>query len=565
MNNSIIFFDSKSKLINPNDEIFENGNLKEIFVDNDNSIDKVLTKIIYDNLMNDEYTNIILPVCFGDVLSDFLGLRLTAHIRCTPGVNQEKNIFLYSFTGIKDYFSNECFNVLKTEGVFLIDYNIDSILESSRNEKSSLSKNSIVHEVSKLKLDIPLNYEDSHSLANEWAIYRWASAISTSNIEIINIESKLENELYFKYLKTIYPINMSDVLTEDKLKLEYKGDPTILYIDDEANKGWREIFEKIMFQANDIDFLHLDDEFNEKSKKEIIDVSMDTIRKENVDIVILDFRLHKDDFAQVSIEDITGFKILKEIKGYNKGIQVIIFSATNKIWNLQALQEAGADGFIIKESPEDQLDSNFTRKTIENIIGKFNECLSMVFLKDVCINIEKIKKHILSISNATEKMGLDEGLVKMKFKNEIFIQLDIIYDCLKRSSQNISTFINDENSYLNLSFISIFKMLELINDYYTNAQGTILKSGIPIQCYNQKSDSFTKIKKEYPTTRDKISTIINIELGSPVKIYFHKINSFISFRNNIIHPRTLKDYKKTSKQENLAFLVLLTSLITKIK
>src|SRR5690606_28010678 len=193
--------------------------------------------------------------------------------------------------------------------------------------------------------------------------------INACNDDILTIEKKFENELYFKYLKTIYPINTSDVLTEDKLKLEYKGDPTILYIDDEANKGWREIFEKIMFDVNDIDFLNLDEEFNEKSKKEIVDISLYTIKKENADIVILDFRLHKDDFLQISIEDITGYKILKEIKQYNKGIQVIIFSATNKIWNLQALQKAGADGFIIKESPETSLIDGYTFQSLENMLN----------------------------------------------------------------------------------------------------------------------------------------------------------------------------------------------------
>lgn len=567
MNNSIIFFDSKSKLINPSDEIFNGENLVEFFVEIDNSIDQVLTRIIYDKLMNNEFTNIIIPVCFGETLSDFLGLRLATHIRCTPGVNREKNIFLYSFTGIEDYFSNECFNILKTKGVFLIDYNVDSILQSSKNEKSYLSTERIPNEVFKLKLDIPLNYEDSHSLANEWAIYRWANTINASNKEIINIESKLENDLYFKYLKTIYPINTSDIITEDELQLKYEGEPTILYIDDEANKGWSEIFEKIMFEANDIDFLHLDDEFNEKSKKEIIDISMDKIKDkdENVDVVILDFRLHKSDFDQTSIEDITGYKLLKEIKEYNKGIQVIIFSATSKIWNLQALQEAGADGFIMKESPENHVNSNFTKQTIENIILKLNECLSMVFLKDVCINIENIKTHILSISNTTGNLGLNEGLVRMKFKNEIFIQLDIIYDCLKRSSQNISTFINDENSYLNLSFISIFKILELINDFYTNERGTLLKSGTPVQHYNKNDNSFSTFKGDYPTTRDKIFTIIDVELDSSPKDYFQKIHSNIIFRNNIIHPKTLKNYKKTSKKENLRFLILLTELVTKIK
>ena len=43
---------------------------------------------------------------------------------------------------------------------------------------------------------------------------------------------------------------------------------------------------------------------------------------------------------------------MKKIKEHNPGIQVIIFSATNKVWNLQALQDAGADGFIYKGNGE---------------------------------------------------------------------------------------------------------------------------------------------------------------------------------------------------------------------
>ncbi len=564
MNKSIVFFDSTTDLINPKDEAFFNKNLVELVLQNDKSIDFLLTNIIHNHLVSEEFTNIIIPACFGNILSDFLGLRIATHIRCTLGINQQSNIFLYSFTGIQDYFSHEYFNILRTQGVFLIDYNIETIIKSCTINKNYLSKDNLINEVKKIKIEIPLNYEDSHSLANEWAIYRWANTIKAIDKGIAKIESKLKNDLYYKYLKTIHPINDFETLKSQELKLNFKGEPTILYIDDEAEKGWREIFEKIIIEENDIDFLHLDNDFNGKSKKDIVEISMDTIKKENVDVVILDFRLHKDDFENTPIQEITGYQILKKIKEYNKGIQVIVFSATNKIWNLIAIQEY-ADGFILKESPENSFDSSFTKQSVLNMIVSINNCLEMIFLIDTYKNIENIKKHIMSISNSTGNLGLDEGLLKMKFKNEIFIQLDIIYDCLKRSSQNISTLVNDESSYLNLSFISIFKILELINDYYINEHGTVLKSGTPIQSYNQQSDSFIKFKNKYPTTRDKIITVINFDLNSPPKNYYHKISTYINFRNNIIHPKKLRDYKKTTKDENLAFLILITDLIIKIE
>jgi CheY-like chemotaxis protein len=564
MNRSIIFFDSATRLVNPIDFGFNDKKIVELFIATEKNIDQQLTGIISENIIDDEFTNIIIPVCFGDFLSNFLGLRFATHIRCTTGINQHANIFLYSFTGIKDYFSNECFNILRTKGVFLIDYNIDSIINSTYIKEKQLSKSNLVHEVKKLKLDVPLNYEDSHSIANEWAIYKWSNTIEATDGEIVKIGSKLENDLYFKYLKTIYPISKFQLLKEDDLELNFEGKPTVLYIDDEAEKGWKEIFEKILIDNNNTDFIHLGNEFSEKKKNEVVEFSLKEVIDEDVDLVILDFRLHKEDFEKIPIEDITGYQILKRIKEYNKGIQVIIFSATNKIWNLQALQEAGADGFILKESPENNFDFDFTKQSVLNMIDKTSECLGMIFLKDINNIIKRIKNHLNSIPNNTNEGGLD-GLMKMKFKNEIFIQLDIIYDCLKKSSEDISTHIKDENSYLNLSFISIYKIVELINDYYTDNSGRNLKSNATIvKKYDQNSNTFLNITTDYPTTRDKIYSIINFELNSDSSIYVNNLNRFIKFRNNIIHPKTLKDYKKTSKEENVEFLNLVGDLITKI-
>ena len=163
---------------------------RELLIDEETLIDEVLTKIINDNLLEEEYTNIILPACFGAILSNFIGF-IVIFPGCTPGVNQTSNIFLYSFTGIQDYFNNQCFNILKTTGVSLIDYDIQAILNCFNKHQRFLTPNNLKHQVSNLKLDVPLNYADSHSVANEWAIYRWANALNTSDDQIFKIETKL--------------------------------------------------------------------------------------------------------------------------------------------------------------------------------------------------------------------------------------------------------------------------------------------------------------------------------------------------------------------------------------
>jgi CheY-like chemotaxis protein len=520
-----------------------------------------------NNFLNiNEYDNVFIPLCFGPTLSDYNGLRLATHIRCTLTKNQLKPIFIYGFIDYNFLIENEYFDILKTKNVFLIGYSKKSFEDALNNEISDLTIDLLPLEIKKINLKIPSNYEDNHSIANEWAIYRWSQIIEAKDENIEKIIEIQNNNLYFKYLKTIYPITASDTLENEKLKINNEKSPRIIYIDDEADKGWREIFETIFYDKNqNIDFSYLDSELNDKTKDEVCDLALNTVKADDIDLVILDFRLHKEDFDNNEIEAITGYQILKKIKDYNKGIQVIIFSATNKIWNLQALQKAGADGFIIKESPENSVDSEFTKHSILKLVETIENRLKMIFLKDVYVIIEKIKSHLNKISNVNGDQGM-EALMKLKFKNEIFIQLDIIYDCLERSSLKISTTIEDEHSYLNLSFISIFKIVELINDFYTDEKGIFLKSNqIKIQKYIQNEDSFTEIIHLYPITKDKIYTIIKFELKCEPADYVNELNKFINFRNKITHPASLREYKKTTKQENLDFLILTSELILKIK
>jgi CheY-like chemotaxis protein len=537
-----------------------------------NEFENHITDLYLHNQVNNfltinEYENVFIPLCFGPTLSDYNGLRLATHIRCTSTKNQLKPIFIYGFVDYTFLIENEYFDILKTKNVFLIGYSKKCFEDALNIEISDLTIDFLSQEIKKINLKIPSNYEDNHSIANVWAIYRWSQIIGANDENIEKITELQNSNLYFKYLKTIYPISQVDKLDLELLKIEYEGKPKILYIDDEAEKGWYEIFDELLHKNNKLSFYHLDDEFNETAQDEIIDLSIKTVIEKDIDIdlVILDFRLHNDDFKNIPVQDVTGYKILKKIKEYNKGIQVIIFSATNKILNLQALQEAGADGFIIKESPENSIDSEFTKQSILNMIQSLEKCLKMTFLKEIYKNIEKIKTHLNSISNITGDEGLEGGLMKMKFKNEIFIQLDIIFDCLKRSSADISTEIRDESSYLNLSFTSIYKIIELINDFYTDERGRKLKSNsIDVQMYNQNSNEFSKIVEGFPNNKDKIYTVIKFELNDEPSNYVQKFNKFHRDRNNITHPRTLKDYKKTTVEENMRFLSLVADLLLKI-
>lgn len=315
--------------------------------------DEKLSEKINEWLSETAYDNIFIPLCFGKTLSDYNGLRLATHIRCTPTLNQLTRIFVYGFAELYYLLDHEYFNILKTKNVQLVEYSKNAFKAAANKNLTPFKEDELSKECVKLKLDPPLNYADSHSIANEWAIHQWAKTIGCDETdEIAKVFQNVETNLYFKYLKTTNPISEIDRISPDKLKINFVGKPKVLLIDDEADKGWHEIFAYLLGDLNEIYFEYLGDDFKNQSQEDIIDNSMQKIIDNDMDVVILDFRLNLKDFKGSKTKNVSSIRLLKKIKNHNPGIQVIIFSATNKVWNLQALQDAGADGFIFKDSSE---------------------------------------------------------------------------------------------------------------------------------------------------------------------------------------------------------------------
>ena len=518
--------------------------------------DAFLSDIVKDIINFVEYKNIFIPLCFGPIMSDFNGLRLATHIRCTPGINQNKNIYIFSFVDISLLLNHECFDILKTKGVNLIKYNFHEIQSLVSNSNTELIIEELTSEIQKLNFRIPTNYEDNHGISNEWAISRWSEAINANDECIEKIKEVQKNNLYFKYLKALYPTNHLSKLSPSQLKINHKNKPKILYIDDEAEKGWYEIFCKIIEDENKIYFRHLDDEFNEKSKEEIIDISLKKVIDEDFDLVILDFRLHKNDFENINITEVTGYQILKKIKEHNKGIQIIIFSATNKIWNLQALQNAGVDGFINKESPENSIDAKFTNQSIENFVTTIDKCLDNIFLKDFYNKLEILKNNLIprknyKISNTPlPKEFVDETLKWYElslnfFKNGIneeqLISTFLIYFTI---IENISNrVIEIENPIKEQDFykFQFRKNLQRLNNY--------IEDNDNLGFYRKTGSKYKSSKRHL---RWDIKIYNTIDFISDSKLSIESINNLVKKRNDIIHSNsTLGSVIEISKNDIL--------------
>lgn len=413
--------------------------------------DEKLSQIVNKWLSKEEYDNIFIPLCFGNTLSDFNGLRLATHIRCTQTPNQLKRIFIYSFVGIEYLLQNEYFNILKTKGVELVAYSKRAFYDAVNRKASHLKLNELHKEIKKLELQPPKNYLDNHSIANEWAIHQWAKTIGCDETdELTKVFQNVEANLYFKYLRTINPVSELDKIFPEKLKINYEGKPKVLLIDDEAEKGWYEVFAYLLGDHNDIYIDYLGVDFKNLNSDEIIEKSIGKIFTDDIDIVILDFRLNPSDFENKSSEHITSIKLLKEIKERNPGVQVIAFSVTNKIWNLKTFEFEGVSGFVSKGDPYNN-DRLFIAGSITHFIQNIQECIRLAFLKGFYKDQNEISKDLIPRRNPKNEKPLPKEFIEEALK-----WLSLSNDILSKGYLNEAKIVS--------SFIFKFSVLENISN-----------------------------------------------------------------------------------------------------
>lgn len=356
----------------------------------------------------------------------------------------------------KSAFFQNCLysNFLKCPNVDYLQNNFEDITQYLLDYKTKeFDKKEALEKIDLIGIKPPTSYKSHHSIANEWSIIRWAKAlkINTDEVEEFKkIENNIETSLYYNYLNTKYPISRNQKVNERKLINSGK----ILFIDDEVEKGWNIIFKKICTTKN---YSSFGKDFKNWEQDRIINESFEKAKE--ADVVILDLRLHDNDFDEKDPKVITGYKLLKKIKEYNRGIQVIIFSATNKIWNLQAIQDY-ADGFIMKESPENSIYDTFTSHSIENIFDIIDKCLKMNFLSRAKIQLDQIKE--LSTKNEEYK----------DFFNDIDSDLEISFDLLINTKSS--------NKYFSYAFLQLFQIIE----NYINNENVFIEG----------DDSYVKLK-----------------------------------------------------------------------
>ena len=417
------------------------------------------------------YDVIVLPYNTTNNDLEYTGLRIAAHIRLTKEWNCMSKPILFlgpdTFQEINQFSELGC--LLNSFNVFMSSKNkqeeIIKMLSWIKENTKAINniEDSPEYKIflNRMKcLSAPANYSTHHSLANEWAIMRW-NDMMTNPVDLLN--NDFTKMLYYKYLRALYGdsqkikiwLKKQGLNNLEKIENIEEGKRLVL-IDDEWNKGWADILAHIAEVSGfEFDKCEIKKEWDRDTLVNNVNTFVDNIA---ADCFLLDLRLHDSDFDEVFLKKnslrLSGYEILDHIKEKNEANSVVVFSASNKIWNFKntvwdykdekSLKEKeGALDYVLKETPESSLSARESYKIYSGFVNAVRLSFRLSKLKEVVTkqnDIKMINPSVSSLEEFIKLVLLDKGQNKHSIiKACLMCLMTFLEDYIKERYEFVST------------------------------------------------------------------------------------------------------------------------------
>lgn len=309
-----------------------------------------------------------------------------------------------------------------------------------------------------------------HSIANQWGAFRFAQV---ADLELASLE--FSPRLFFQYLTVGLQENeirkkikeeqekRTKVIIEANNNIPQNVIPKVnraLLIDDNHDKGWSLVLSRLFSKWNENTETCLDTYKSYSSECQTALINRD------YDFVLLDFYFGENDTKG------KGLDTLKAIKEINPVLPVIMFTASNKAWNMDALYEAGADGFYIKEHPDTASDVVFSVNNYHSFIKTIDDCIEKgKLLKPYWRALHRINSnHILQEkdlgNDVWSKFGGTEGRISERIK--MFIGL--LKKAYEQSNFDKDTFFYSDYE---LAFLTLWSVLNELQEARFEKSATV--------------------------------------------------------------------------------------------
>lgn len=472
-----------------------------------------------------------------------LSLKIGLHIRLSIEELHEKSLiplFFVSTSSLNAIMieSRGWSHILASKGVYF------STLDSIENIKMELSviEGILANEYKFGFLDVVKVLDEEktgrHSLANIWGAYSMDKAANTNVLDNNPNFQRNKAKLYFKYVSAFNKLNLFSVKIVGRMNLEKPqtinaANKKILLIDDEADKGWEAVLRKVFKTSCPEDFVVIKEKVKDYDNLSV--ESKKLIENNPFDLYLIDLRLNgTEEEDTLKSADFSGMKVMQKIKSLNSGHQVIIFSASNKVWNLKALLDAGADGYYMKESPEFGFSSEFSEQNYLRFQEDAKKCFERNFLGKLYSPYQAILQKIDSLTTYSTD-----------FKEELKNQYQLFWDMI--SSAKTKT----QFAY---SYITLYMVIEIVNKYFiqhnlTNNQWEIIGVGALLdwkwdETQNKYTNTSVNVTGNNPPEWQKFAGIYfqkwqetNQQLTQNIFFLIQKRNGFVHNDKSILNKK----------------------------
>jgi CheY-like chemotaxis protein len=294
-----------------------------------------------------------------------------------------RNLFPHELNNRANQYSTDIDNELKSlksvQALQLFHHNVDfkKAVDKAALEKLSKQKIILANEIDKLKKRIsgtgkknpkPDDWTDfifdrEKIISENVSVKGFNKQIFDSQIEVARAALELgkcdlgKKEIEFKEIETTISnftdktFDVSDNFKNEISKFRFSGKNKcrIIYVDDNAGKGWSEMFQILIYGSKQTDniFKWIDD--TDKHIDTLYEEIKTQISKIDPHLVLLDLRLKNESGTYLNVEEISGTNILRKIREGFPGLPVMMTTASNKVWSYQTLLNLGADAYWMKE------------------------------------------------------------------------------------------------------------------------------------------------------------------------------------------------------------------------
>lgn len=259
----------------------------------------------------------------------------------------------------------------------------------------------------------------NHTIANHWGAYQLGSYILKASEKQLhgdvrtNLEKHLEEvtknrePLYLKYLLA-QRRSLDEVKSEGRGGLSSKNVQNVVLPDcrgkkilciDDQDKEWRPVFQALFSGADltikgktDLGKAFPGNDFSNRNIERFLH-GVDVV---SFDLVLLDMRLKGDEEEHEQGKDLSGLKVLTKIMEMNRGVRVIMFTSSNKVWNLSYAVQTGAAGYYIKESPEIAISESDSIQSCQNLFDLIADSFQQEYLRLMVEDVAEIQNYKLN-------------------------------------------------------------------------------------------------------------------------------------------------------------------------